>query len=128
MRLRHGDKRWTRLILKRRFSPGWPAYSDLRSVARQKNLRTRLFLYYSTDNRAAPAHVNHLADLPGIQLRAQAEGGHRVVTHLKNSGELERILRTAVDGRAVPWPDGCEVSRIRGRFRQTSLAAGRAFR
>ena len=98
LRLRLGDKRWTRLILKRRFAPGWPAYSDLRPVVLEKNPRTNLYLHYSTASQVDTRHVERLAGLPGVHLRAHAEGGHRVVTQLRATGELETILRVATAG------------------------------
>ncbi len=97
-RLRHRDSRWQRLVLKFHLSSAAFAPRDLRPLLTAASGRTRQIVYYATDSRLDTVHAEHVCGLPGVELRAYPEGGHRLVTDMRDRGELRTIIEGSIKG------------------------------
>lgn len=93
---RVGDRRWKWKRL-RAIIGGEPRYFDLRPVI-QAHPQTECHVHYSSTHRLDSAHAMHLEGLPNVVLHPHAEGGHRMVKALRDSGELTTILNDAITG------------------------------
>lgn len=97
-RLWHGDHRWQRWVLKLHCSPALFEPRDVKPLLAQDNGRTKHFIHYALDSRLDVKHALRLQGLPGVVLQEHAEGRHRLVTELRESGELRRLMEQAVQG------------------------------
>ena len=95
-RLRTRDHRWQRYALKLLW----------RSKARYRNLRPLLekrrqakhTIHYAADSPLDGVHARHVASLENVRVIEHAEGRHRLVTALRDSGELRTLMERAVCG------------------------------
>jgi hypothetical protein len=96
-RLRYRDTRWHHdIVAMRRATHDRPTYLDVRPVlAAAPASTTRYHVYYGTKERGDVPHATRLEGLPGVTLHAYPRG-HRLVKHLRDSGELAEILHRAV--------------------------------
>jgi len=96
-RLRHRDQRWRRQILRAyRLSLCSPKYFDVMPVLTGCTESTRFHVHYSTEDPLDVVHAERLAGVAGVELHAYAHGGHLLVKHLRDSGLLASILRSAL--------------------------------
>jgi len=101
-RIWYRDHRWQRYVLKLHCSAACLEVCDLRPLLARPSRQTRKFVYYAKDSRLDKLHALRLAELPGVEFRAFDEGSHRLVTALRDSGDLRRIL----EGAALRRPGG----------------------
>lgn len=95
LRLRHLDYRWSRLWLSLMLSGRYqPRYGDLyRFFKRTPSPNSRVVVHYSDSDRFDDAHARRLGRHPDVELRRYDEGGHFIVKHLRDTGQLEPLLR-----------------------------------
>jgi hypothetical protein len=94
-RLRWGDLRWMReMAAVRRLDPRSERL-DLRRYLLAHPSTLRIHLHVSATHRRDLRHARHLAGLPGVRIDRYPSGGHRLVTDLRDAGDLAVILRSA---------------------------------
>lgn len=98
LRKRCGDDRfqgrWDALMSSGRYQP---QYGDLRELFRcTPDHGTRFVIHYCSTYDLDVFHAEWLAEQSGVELRGYAEGDHRVVKRLRETGELEEILRVSL--------------------------------
>jgi hypothetical protein len=98
LRERCGDTRfqgrWDALMESGRYQP---RYGDLRELFRSTpECGTRFVIHYCSAYELDVFHAEWLAAEGGVDLRAYREGDHRVVKHLRETGQLQRLLRDAL--------------------------------
>ena len=98
-RLRCGDHRWRRYVWKLHFS-NTRRFHDLKPIL-QRARGTQFHVHFARDSRCDPYHAEHVRGLSGVTWHEYAEGGHRLVTALHDSGELHRILADAAAGESL---------------------------
>ncbi len=97
-RLRWLDLRWVpQMHGVRRLHPDRDVL-DLRRHLEAQPASPSIHLHYSATDRRDTRHAEHLDGLPGVTLHRYRHGGHRLVTDLRDSGELAAILRGATGG------------------------------
>jgi acetyl esterase/lipase len=96
-RLQQWDRRW-RSQIHRAYScaPKAELCLDVSPIVEHAKGRTPIHIYFGETNRLDRAHATRMAKLPGVRLHAYAEGGHQLVRHLRDSGELASILHHAL--------------------------------
>ena len=99
-RLRAGDHRWRRYVLPLHFS-ATRAYHDLRPWLARSPFQTRLHIYFARDSQIDAVHVAHVRDLPQVIVHQHNEGSHRLVTLMRESGELRQIFERAATGETL---------------------------
>ncbi len=92
-----GDYRWRRYVLPMYFN-GTRRYHDLRPWLAQRSQETVHHVYYARDSLLDAAHAAHISDLPAVISHPSPQGSHRLVTEMRESGELRSILERAVAG------------------------------
>ncbi len=94
-RLKYYDRRWSEEINKLHAFPARrKEYFDLKKyLAQVKDFKTEIALYYASSDRLDKKHAERLSHLPQVKLHPQANGGHEVVKHIRDSGELDQIIR-----------------------------------
>ena len=92
-RLHSGDHRWRRYVLPLHFS-GTRKYHDLRPWLARSPGHTQLNIYYARDSRLDGLHAEHVRGVSAVAIHEHAEGSHRLVTQMRESGELRRILES----------------------------------
>jgi pimeloyl-ACP methyl ester carboxylesterase len=103
-RLRHRDSRWQRFVFKFHLSSAAFAPRDLQPLLARATGRTRQLVYYATDSRLDTVHAEHVRGLPGVELCSHPEGGHRLVTDMRDRGELRTIIERAIQGTPAAAP------------------------
>ena len=90
-RWRAGDHRWRRYV--------WPLhfrrtrhYHDLRPWLERCPMQTQLHVYFARDSRLDALHARHVYDVPRLTIHERAEGSHRLVSAMRESGELRAIF------------------------------------
>ena len=93
-RWRAGDHRWRRYV--------WPLhfrrtrhYHDLRPWLERCPMQTQLHVYFARDSRLDALHARHVYDVPRLTIHERAEGSHRLVSAMRESGELRAIFERA---------------------------------
>jgi hypothetical protein len=95
-RLRWMDLRWMREMRGVRRLHPTPVDLDLRRrLLARPAPPTEVHLHVSGAHRRDLRHAGHLEDLPGVTVHRYPEGGHRLVTDLRDRGVLAEILREA---------------------------------
>jgi len=94
-RIRHGDHRWNRYALKLPLSTPM-RFRDLRSTLMKSRATTQHHVHFAQDSRLDILHAKHVEGLPNITLHSHAEGRHRLVTALRDSGILMQIFQRSV--------------------------------
>lgn len=94
LRLVHRERRWHRQLrdLHRLTRPA-DRVLDLRSVLRRG--QTPIAVHVGSQERLDGTHARHIASLPCVDLQWHP-AGHNVAKHLRDSGQLERVVRDAV--------------------------------
>jgi pimeloyl-ACP methyl ester carboxylesterase len=99
-RLRYGDWRWRRQILRAyRFTHGSPKFFDVVPHVSRPGGSTRFHVHYSSLDRLDVAHAARLHGIENVKLHRYDHGGHKLVTHLRDTGCLADILETALFAR-----------------------------
>lgn len=101
-RLRHLDRRWPELwrslMLSGRYQP---RYGDLYRVFRRTPSHdARVVVHYCPADRLDTAHARRLGRHPDVELRLHDEGGHFLVQHLRDTGQLEPLLRSLLSSES----------------------------
>lgn len=98
LRLRHLDYRWSKLWLSLMLSGRYqPRYGDLyRVFKRTPSRQGRVVVHYSDGDRFDNAHARRLGRHPDVELRRYDEGGHFIVKHLRDTGQLQPLLQAAL--------------------------------
>ncbi len=96
-RLWHFDRRWSDKIANaQKATSAERRYFDLKEVLQQANTKTRHDIYFSENDWLDKIHARRLSTTNGVVLHPFAEGGHRLVKHLRDTGELSVLVRRAV--------------------------------
>lgn len=91
------DLRWLREMRGvRRLDDISPDMLDLQRFLRRAGVLPTIHLHYCGRHRLDRLHAERIGDIPGVHLHAYADGGHRLVGVLRDSGELRRILEGAL--------------------------------
>jgi hypothetical protein len=97
-RLAWGDLRWMpQMRSVRRIDGLGPADLDLRVLLTERPVAGPIHLHHCMRHRRDVRHARNLEGVPGVQAHRYPGGGHRLVTDLRDSGDLARILRSALD-------------------------------
>lgn len=99
-RIRYGDHRWNRYALKLPLTTP-RAYRDLRPVLERSSASTRHHVYFAEDSRLDVLHARHIEGLRDVTFHPFKEGRHRLVTALRDSGELLKIFESAVANQSA---------------------------
>jgi pimeloyl-ACP methyl ester carboxylesterase len=93
------DHRWDRQVEELLANGGLdPRWTDLRdALPGARCTDTRYELHYDPSFAPDRAHCEHLAGLDGVELRPRAGGGHNIARDMREAGELERLLRSALE-------------------------------
>jgi hypothetical protein len=94
-RTRAGDHRWRRYVLPLHFS-NTRRFHDLRPWLAQSPVRTQQHIYFARDSRLDVLHAEHVRGLPQVTVHERAEGSHRLVTAMRESGELRALFERAI--------------------------------
>ncbi len=94
-RLAHRDLRWTREQIRMRVGGLERRYLDLVPVLTSHDGTAAMHVYYATSDRLDALHARRLSRT-GVQLHGFEAGGHGLVRALRDSGDLQRIIRAAV--------------------------------
>ncbi len=96
-RLRYFDRRWRKQI-KKTYHIKTKKYFDLKSVLHgsQNKLKCQINIYYSDTHRLDKIHATHLTSFSNVKLNAYEKGGHRLVKHLRDTGELNKIISNSL--------------------------------
>jgi hypothetical protein len=100
LRSRCGDDRfqgrWEALMSSGRYQP---RYGDLRDLFRRTpDLGTRFVVHYCSAYDLDVFHAEWLAAETGVELRGYGGGDHRVLKHLRETGELQPLLEELIAG------------------------------
>jgi hypothetical protein len=96
-RLLHVERRWHREIIRlHEARPERPAL-DLVPELRRAASPPPADVWFDARHRLDRVHGRRLAALPSVRIHP-SEGGHEVVKELRDSGELLRVLGTAIEG------------------------------
>jgi hypothetical protein len=99
-RLRWADLRWmAEMRAVRRLHPE-PERLDLRRFLSARPSAMRIHLHVSASHGRDMRHARHLEGLPGVAIERHPSGGHRLVTDLRDAGDLATILRSAIETAA----------------------------
>lgn len=60
--------------------------------------RTGFNVYYDSSFKPDRLHAEHIARVPGVRLIPREGGKHGIAAEMRDSGELDRVLREALDG------------------------------
>jgi pimeloyl-ACP methyl ester carboxylesterase len=101
-RLRVRDHRWRRYVWKLYFGNTRP-FHDLRPIL-PRGERTTFHIYYAQNSRLDAVHAAHVRESPRVTCHAYAEGSHRLVTQLRDTGELLAIMERAVAPESLRTP------------------------
>jgi pimeloyl-ACP methyl ester carboxylesterase len=102
-RLRFRDRRWRRYVWKLHFG-NTRRFHDLRPILARGG-RTQFHIYYAVNSRLDAVHAAHVRESPGVIHHAYPEGSHRLVTELRDAGELRAIMERAVAPESLRTPD-----------------------
>lgn len=88
-RRRMADERWPERSAR---LPTRVTELDLRRLVKKRR-RSKLHVPVAEDDRLDPAHADRLEGLRGVQVHRYRTGGHLLVRHLRDTGQLEELLR-----------------------------------
>ncbi len=93
LRWHHRDDRW-RPQIRRMWRQGLmrPRFWDLKPLLMRRRSRLGISVYVSDKDRLDLVHAERIRDVPGVHIHTFAEGGHDVVRHLRDAGQLARIM------------------------------------
>jgi len=100
-----GDHRWDREV-ERMHAKGWfdARWSDLRqALPPARRADTRYELHYDPTMGFDREHCERLAHLEGVVMIPREGGGHNIAKDMRETGELEPLLRAALV-EAAPGP------------------------
>jgi hypothetical protein len=69
---------------------------DLKRTLQDDNKKTKYCLYFSNQHRLDRLHCLRMRNIPGAEMFAQKQGGHRILNDMKKSGKLEKIISEAI--------------------------------
>jgi hypothetical protein len=104
-RLRASDHRWQRYVLPLHFSTT-RRYNDLRPWLAKCSPQTELHIHFARDSRLDALHAAHVHDLAQVKIHERSEGAHRLVTVMRESGELRAIFERAIAGETLRVASG----------------------
>lgn len=84
------------------------SFYDLRAHLRRAATAGTVFhLYYCQDHPMDIRHARHVAGIPGVHLHPRVSGGHHVSLVMRDSGEMDVVLKNALNpgGARAPVPD-----------------------
>ena len=94
-RWRAGDSRGRRYALPLYFS-STRRFHDLRPWLARCPSKTELHVHFARNSRLDVIHARHVCDLPKVTVHEHAEGSHRLVTVMRESGELRALFERAI--------------------------------
>lgn len=96
MRMLHGDALWSDKISPLTEAPVHPEAHDLALWIQGHYREMHARLIVSDDDPLDCLHAGELSHFPNIRVKQFPEGGHKLVTLLRDKGLLEGILKTGV--------------------------------
>jgi hypothetical protein len=97
MRTENDDHRWQPYVDRLVAAGGMdPRYADLLPILTEGGVETRFHIYYAAPNRLENLHTLRLSKVPGVVPHAIGQGGHKLIKFLRDTGELTRILESAL--------------------------------
>lgn len=94
MRDRRWEKRLTALAKDGGLDPRW---TDLRrALPPARRTSTRYEVFFDEEYHLDRLHAEHIGDLEGVSLCPYQEGKHSIVKLMRDSGDLDRVLRDAL--------------------------------
>ena len=91
-RLKYGDGRWAPQISAMHYSHGASGIYDLKPWIQDHFPEIQAEVYVSAVDDLDVVHANELSGFTGVNIHRFAEGGHQLVSDLRNGGHLARIL------------------------------------
>jgi hypothetical protein len=74
-----------------------PRWTDLRhALIGAGSGHTRYELYFDASFEVDRLHAERVAEIPGVRMHRLEGGGHGIAIEMRNSGQLERVLRDAL--------------------------------
>lgn len=101
--LRHRDFRWPRRIWRAYWSREKRPCHDLKRVLQTHSIRA-CDIHFSERSPLDSIHARHLAACGNVTLHSYPEGGHRLIQHLKRSGQLSPLVSTALGSTGAGAP------------------------
>ena len=96
-RFRLGDKRWKKDIANIHASPAQNRpFEDLLPTLEARRPGCTFHVHFCHQEKLDVAHANRVAHIDDVFLHSYAEGEHKVIRWLKQRGDLEKILRAAL--------------------------------
>jgi hypothetical protein len=95
VRLRYRDRRWSKQVKKARRNSVDPQHIDLVRLLGTHADHAKITVHYGRDDRLDAAHADLLGHQTGVEAVAHL-GGHVFVRNLRDSGQLEPLLRLSL--------------------------------
>ena len=94
-----GDDRWGQVHELAAAGDLDERWADLRTALPLSGAgKTRYMLFYDGSYELDRAHAERLADVAGVELYPRSRGRHGVAAEMRESGELSRVLESAIRG------------------------------
>lgn len=92
----HGDRRWEHM-LGTLYKVGDSKHYDLKRVLfRHKHRGTQYWIHYPERNRLDQIHARRMRTIPAVSLHPHGRSTHQLVSRLRDSGTLRKILLEAI--------------------------------
>ncbi|MEW6038709.1 MAG: YqiA/YcfP family alpha/beta fold hydrolase [Pseudomonadota bacterium] len=89
-----GDGRWRSKVLRTYGAALFkPKFFDLRSVLEKSAAGNRIEIFVSSLDELDIVHARNLEPFGNVRITVREPGGHNLVKHLRDSGELQLILQ-----------------------------------
>lgn len=89
-----GDRRWRSRVLRTYGATLFkPRFFDLRHLLRDSGTGNRVEIFVSSLDELDLAHARNLAGFENVRITIRDFGGHNLVKHLRDTGELQWILQ-----------------------------------
>jgi pimeloyl-ACP methyl ester carboxylesterase len=100
-----GDRRWRSRVLRTYGATLFkPRFFDLRRLLQESGAVNRVEIFVSSLDGLDVAHARNLAEFENVRITVRDFGGHNLVKHLRDTGELQRILQGGRPDQTQPPP------------------------
>jgi pimeloyl-ACP methyl ester carboxylesterase len=98
-----GDRRWRSCVLRTyRATLFRPRFFDLRRLLQNSGAVNRVEIFVSSLDELDLIHARNLAGFDNVRITVRDFGGHNLVKHLRDTGELQRILQGVHSDQTQP--------------------------
>ena len=92
------DHQWWENHIRVYFTKGVKSeYWDLKKLLSKSDIKTKFQLHYSLHNRIDSMHCERMSKCPNVTIKGYEYKGHDLVRHLKETGELQKIITHILD-------------------------------